>query len=120
MRVSDALSPVRELDVQFAEDVLHVSYRPISYSLEELERIQEESVTPGNTPAERRDRIRRLAALISKLVISWDLTDENDVVVDPTDVEALRLLPLNIFTEILAAVRRDQQVGEAHAPSAAS
>lgn len=118
MRVSQALSKSRQIAVEFEEDSLSVTYRPISYTLEEVDRIQADTTATGGTESERQARMNRVAEMISRLVVDWDLVDEDDVKISTKDLAALRKIPFNVFSEIIRAVRDDQQVGEAQRPSA--
>jgi len=113
MRISDALSPARELTVPFQSAELHVTYRPISYTMEQLDEIQAKTEETGGSAEERRARLDRVLDIMTRLVVSWDLTDDEDVVINPENRDAMRKIPMNVFTEILAAVRKDQSAGEA-------
>ena len=117
MRISQALSRARDIKVEFEEATLHVTYRPVSYTLEEMDRLQADTTETGGTKEQRSARIDRVAGTISRLVVSWDLTDEEDRPINPSDIETLRNVPFNIISEVIQAVRRDQQAGEAQSPS---
>jgi len=113
MRVSQAKSKAVDLEVVFEEGTLQVSYRPISYSLNELDEMQAESVKTGGTQDERKARMLRITTMISRMVVSWDLEDDNGEPIDPTNIEALQNIPSNIFTEIIQAVKEHNEVGKA-------
>lgn len=116
MRISEALAPARDIEVHFEAAVLHVTYRPAAYTIEEIERLEESD--GGKTPEQRKARLERLLDTIGRLVVSWDLTHDDESMISPTDRNALRLsVPLPVFNEIIKAVREDQRVGEADAPS---
>jgi hypothetical protein len=118
MRISEALSRSSNIEVMFeAGAVLHVTYRPVSYSLRELDEMEAVTVQKGGTAEQRKERLERVAGMIGKLVISWDLESDDGVVLDPTDIEAMKDIPSNVFTEILSAVKAHQSVGEAARPS---
>ena len=89
MRISEAQSKSREPTIDFDHGaVLYVTYRPISYTLEELDALTAITEAVGGDAQARRSRANRVAEMISRLVISWDLTDENEVVIDPQDIDA--------------------------------
>lgn len=120
MKISEALSPARDLQVRFEAAILNVTYRPAAYTIEEIERL-EETEGEAKTPEQRRARLERLLDTIGRIVISWDLTDDSEVMISPTDRETLRhTVPMPVFMEIIKAVREDQKVGEAEGPSDAS
>lgn len=125
MRISDALKGETPLEVHFPSgSVLNITYRPASYTVAELEEIQGEKGNAG-----------RIIEAIRRIVISWDLVDDEGrpVPLDrPTDAmltvidgesgtvarsdppdDQLRHIPTPIFREILRAVNEDQEPGEA-------
>lgn len=130
MRISDAFGEAKPLDVHYPTGaVLHVFYAPATYSVVELERIQQSEKEP-----------RRILRAVRRLVTSWDLTDNDGAPIgldephyngmplsdfidvckrngtplpDDLPVDPLSLLPTNIFTQILRAVNEDQDPGEA-------
>lgn len=70
MRISDAVSDSSPLDVHFPRGaVLHVEYQPSSYSIIELENLQRNATKDP----------RRMLHAIRRLVLSWDLTDDDGV-----------------------------------------
>lgn len=125
MRISDALKGETPLDVHFPSgSVLRITYRPASYTVAELEEIQREKGNAG-----------RIIEAIRRIVLSWDLVDDNGQPVplerptaamvtvvdgesgavalsDPPD-DPLRHVPTPIFLEIIRAVNEDQEPGEA-------
>lgn len=113
MRISQAKSKAVDLEVVFEEGSLQIVYRPISYSLNELDEMQAESTKTGGTQDERKARMVRIATLISRMIVSWDLEDDNGEPIDPTNIDALQDVPSNIFTEIIMAVKEHNEAGKA-------
>lgn len=112
MRISDAVSKARDIEVEFdGGAILQVSYRPASYTAAEAERLQiDEDSGKKATPEEKRARITRILEMIGELVSSWNLLDDDDTPIDPTDIETLRAkVPLNVFTEVIRAISEDQR-----------
>lgn len=121
MKMSDALKEVKDLDVDFgAGGVLHIIYRPPSWTPAELEALQEDK------------DIRRVVDQIRKLVIQWDLTDDyqnlvplaepvqpetvvvtgdHGEVLEQDAVEPVRdplmHVPLSIYMKIIRAINED-------------
>ncbi len=119
MRISEALAPARDIEVRFEAAVLNVTYRPAAYTIEEIETL--EATDGEKTPEQRKARMERLLDTVGRLVVSWDLTGDDDVVIDPTDRATLRTsVPIPVFNEIMKAVREDQRAGEAERHSDAS
>lgn len=119
MRISEALAPTREIEVRFDSAVLNVTYRPAAYTIEELERLEEND--GDKTPEQRRARLERLLDSVGRMVVSWDLTNDDETMIDPRDRDTLRRsVPLPVFNEIMRAVREDQRAGEAERHSSAS
>lgn len=118
MRISDAVSPVRPLAVPFDKgEVLNIEYRPMSYTPEQLDQMQADAQSTV-----KKDQGRAVAGMVEsmlKMLVSWDLTEDDGATPVPIERDALQKVPLNIFTEITMAVARDQQAGEADAPSGA-
>lgn len=130
MRINEAFEDAKPLDVHYPTGaVLHVVYRPAMYSVEEMERIQTAERNP-----------RRVLRAIRRVVVSWDLTDEDGAPISvdepyyngmplsefieaatntrtplPDDLpnDPLAKIPTNIFTRIIQAVNEDQSPGEA-------
>lgn len=117
MRISEALSPARDIEVRFEAAVLNVTYRPMSYTLEEIDRLEAEVTQKGGSAEQRKARLESLLDSIGRLVVSWDLTHDDESMIDPKDKDALRKVPSNVFTEIIKTVNADQRVGEAERPS---
>lgn len=111
MRISEALSPTRDIVVSFTGASLNVTYRPVSYSVEALDALAAESTD------EKRAKASRIIEMIQNMVVAWDLEGDDEVAIDVADTERLRKLPMNIFTAILQAVKKDQSEGEAERPS---
>lgn len=115
MRLSDAVSPARPITVPFVGDVLNVEYRPMSYTPEQLDKMQADA-------AKAKDPKAAVAGMVDqmlKLLVSWDLTQDDGSTPIPITAEGLRGVPLNVYTEVMRAVARDQTSGEVDAPSAA-
>src|SRR5687768_16429620 len=88
--------PARDIVVPFDDDiVVNVTYRPLMWSPQEISILQE-----------NRD-INTISEMSAKLIVKWDLTDENGDVL-PTDFETLKTIPLPIQAAILAATNKDQ------------
>ena len=119
MKISEALSKARDIQVFFEAAVLNVTYRPVAYTYAEMESLTENDASLGKlSKEERTSRLNRIIELIQRVVVAWDLEDENGVTIDPQNEESLRVVPLNVFTEIMKAVQQDQRVsGEAESPS---
>lgn len=115
MRISGALAQARSLKVPFEGEELNISYRPSSYSVEELEKLvsDEESGAKKIEPS-------RIIDIIQQMVITWDLTEDNGEPIHLSDRQRLKQLPTSIYTVILQTVKADQSVGEAERPSDAS
>jgi hypothetical protein len=126
MRISDALSEAVDIVVPFANGAkLNVTYRPVSYTIEQLDKLAEETVRrEGETDEEFKERRRkateRIIDMVQNVLVAWDLTDNNEVVIDFNSREEMRTqVPLNVMTGILAEIRKTQSSGEAGRPSAA-
>lgn len=110
MRISDAKSKSRDVAVRFETGDLNVTYRPISYTINEAERLTSESSDLAKaTPEQRAAKMSQLATTISNLVVAWDLEDDEGVTIDPQNAEALRDVPMNIFNEVIRAINEDQK-----------
>ncbi len=107
MRMSQATVPARTMAVHFDGGDLTVEYRPASYTVRELDALQEDS---KNT--------KRIVESMLRTLVSWDLTDEADRPV-PLQTEPLMDVPTPVFVQIMKAMQVDQSAGEADAPSAA-
>lgn len=126
MRVSEALSEAVDIIVPFANDVkLNVTYRPMSYTIAELDKLAAEAVkreeeTEEEFKERRKKANERIIDMLQNVLVAWDLTDNNDVVLDFSSREVMReSVPLNVMTGILHAIRKNQSSGEAERPSAA-
>lgn len=96
MKISQATAEVKTCEAKFGEATLHFEYRPLTYTVEEMERMQE------GTP-----RAGAIVDSMLKLLVSWDLTDDDEQPI-PLDEDALRKVPSHIFTGIMQAVGKDQ------------
>lgn len=126
MRISEALSEAVDIVVPFANGVkLNVTYRPMSYTIAELDKLAAEAVRrQDETDEEFKERKKaaneRIIDMVQNVLVAWDLTDEKEVAVDFTNRETMReQVPINVFTGILHAIRKNQSSGEAERPSAA-
>lgn len=120
MRISEALSKARDIQVEFESATLNVTYRPISYTYAEMEAMSAASapLDENASKEEQSARLRRVIDITKKVVVAWDLEDEEGITIDPQNEDALRQVPMNVFGEIMKTIRRDQAVsGEAESPS---
>ena len=115
MRISGALAKAKPLDVAFEGDALHITYRPLFYTVEELEKLVADEAS-----GEKKIEPSRIIDLVQQMIITWDLTEENGEPIHLTDRARLKQLPSSVFTVILQTVKADQSVGEAERPSDAS
>ncbi len=95
MRISQAVAEEKPLAVDFKGATLNVVYRPLTYTVREMDALGESKDT------------ERIIKTMLRLLVSWDLTDENDTPV-PIETEPLRDVPTHIFTGIIKAVGKDQ------------
>jgi hypothetical protein len=110
MRISEALAEDKPLDVKFGTAVLHIRYRPPSYTLAQIEEAQADKGNP-----------ERLLSMLQSLITEWDLDDNAGERVPIDDAEAIRQnVPLSIYNKIVTAIKDDNAPGEASAPSDAS
>lgn len=118
MKLSAAVSPARPVTVHFDGDDLHVEYRPTSYTPAEVVALQEATPTTGKrmSAAAQREALDRTIETMLRLIVSWDLEDEDGRTI-PLTREALRDVPLNVFHEVQRAIAEDQAAGEAGEPS---
>jgi hypothetical protein len=126
MRISEALSEAVDVGVPFANGViLNVTYRPMSYTIAELDKLAAEAVREEGESDEafkerRKKSTERVIDMLQNILVAWDLTDNDEVVIDFMNREEMRTkVPLNVYTGILNAVRKAQSSGEAERPSAA-
>jgi hypothetical protein len=96
VKISQATADSKPCSATFGENVLNFVYRPLTYTVAEMEAMQEDTPRPG-----------AIIESMMKLLVSWDLTDEDDVVI-PLEADALRTIPSHIFTGIMQAVGKDQ------------
>lgn len=123
MRISDAVADEREIEVPFGPHKLQVTYRPLTYTVAEMDAISRDERNP-----------RRIIETIKRLVVKWDLEhddlvneDGKGVIVpldhpeDDYENDPLRHIGTHIYSKIIQAVNADQQAsGEAGRPSGAS
>ncbi len=108
MKISQATAKPTDLDVPFDGDVvLKVKYRPLTYTVREMESLQED---------ER--NVARIIETIQRLVVEWDLEDDEGNIVGLDD-ESLRDIPTHIFLQIIREVSNHQSVGAEGKASAA-
>ena len=131
MLISEAVSTSVPLAVPFAGGaVLNIEYRPSSVSLAQMEEMVAQAEEAANaqreeaeqrkapiTDAERLKRLRerlnnakkQLADNILGVVTMWDLrATEEDTEPVPLTIEGLTIVPTNVFTEIIKAIRAHQ------------
>lgn len=117
MRISEADTEAKDIDVQFGKATLHVTYKPLTYTVREMDAL-----------AGSRDA-GQIIETMKRLVVAWDLDDKqgNRVPLDhpmddvmqedgsgpsgrkrPADDDPLRDVPSHIFTGIIQAVGKDQ------------
>lgn len=110
MRISEAVAETAEIEVPFGPHVLHVTYRPLTYTVAQMDEMAKDE---KNT--------RRIIDTIKRLVVQWDL--EQDDLVDESgkgvlvpldhpedeyETDPLRDVGTHIFTKILKAVGQHQ------------
>jgi hypothetical protein len=98
MRISEAVAETSEVEVHFGPAVLHVQYRPSSFTMQELEDVDTDKSS------------RRLIRMIQDMIVGWDLEDNEGEPINIQDAEAVRTkVPAHILTGIIKAVRRHQE-----------
>jgi hypothetical protein len=102
VRISKGLGKATELDVYFDDDdpdaVLHITYRPTSFTVAQLDEIR---LNAEKNP-------RRLIESVLNVVVSWDLEDDEDEPI-ALDIEAIYgVVPTSILSGILKAINEDQ------------
>jgi hypothetical protein len=102
VRISKGLGKPTELDVYFDDDdpdaVLHVTYRPTSFTVAQLDEIR----------ANAEKNPRRLIESVLNVVTAWDLEGDDGEAI-PLDVEAIYdVVPTSILGGILKAINEDQ------------
>jgi hypothetical protein len=106
MQIADALGEETSLAVSFPKGQLNIVYRPMTYTVAELEQLQRSD----------KDPVQIVNSMLD-LLVSWDLTDGDGAPV-PIDYESLRQkVPTAIFLRILRAVNEDQGPGESSGSS---
>lgn len=119
MKISQATAKPKPLEVTFGEAKLNVQYKPLTYTVREMDELQDSK------------DVKQIVSTMKRLVVSWDLTDDDEQPValdymlnedESVNVaDPLLDIPSHIFTGILKAVAEDQKPsGEAGKPSDAS
>lgn len=100
MKISEALGAEKPLAVEFDSGaILNITYKPPAYTIAEIEAAQE---------AANKDP-KRIIEMVQTLVTSWDLTDDDGVLVSLASFEVLRTkVPSPVFGGIMRAIREDQ------------
>lgn len=102
VRISKGLGKPTDLDVFFDDDdpesILHIKYRPSSFTVAELDEIRS---TAEKNP-------KRVIESVLNVVTEWDLTNEDGSPVLLTVEGIYGLVPSSILTGILRAVNEDQ------------
>jgi hypothetical protein len=104
MRISEALAEEKTLTIPFGESVLTIQYRPPSWTIEEVDGMQNDEGTK---------KTERLVEMIQRVIVGWDLTDDSGELVDCTEPAAIRKIPITILNKITKAIREDNGPGEA-------
>lgn len=111
MRIDEAVSDVKPLDVKFGPAALHIEYSPPAFTLNEL-----------SANKENKDDPDRVVAMIQRIIKAWDLTrvvkaddgQEIEVLVDLRNAAELKeYVPITIWNKITTAIREDNSAGEA-------
>ncbi len=102
VRISKGLGKATDLDVYFDDDdpdaVLHITYRPTSFTPAQLDEIRNNSDKDA----------RRLVEATLNVVAAWDLTNEDETPI-PLELDAVYgIVPTSILGQILKAVNEDQ------------
>lgn len=109
MRLADTMGEPRDLGVQFKKGVLNVTYNPMRYTPEEIDKLQQDANKDDASA-------RRIAELGAELIVKWDLTTQNetgDEYVIPTDADTLyKKVPVDVLTTVVKAIQKDQSAGE--------
>lgn len=110
MRLSEALSASKWIVVPFAGGAtLRVKYRPSNTTIADLQ-----SMLVGT----EEEQVVSVINQIKSVVEDWDLTEDDGETKVSLDFERLRHIPINIFREVLGAIKNDQSAGEAESSSA--
>jgi hypothetical protein len=97
MKLSQVLADRSSVTVPFGEHSLKVTYKPHVYT----PKFQSEA-----DRAAQGEDTDRLSAMLSPLLDSWDLTDDDGKMIT-LDVASLRSLPIKILSDVLLAILRD-------------
>lgn len=114
MRLSAATSRVRPIVVKFEGGDLNATYRPTSYTPKKLAEAQ----AKAKKAKKANDQDAALASMIESvldLFVSWDLEDDDGTPI-PLTAEALQDVPINVMSELIQEVGRDQQAGDSSTP----
>lgn len=109
MRLSQATVAARDLDVAFLDGTLHVSYKPTSYTPNQIDAMRADAESQKNNASGR-----SLAESAANLITGWDLTqdDEHETPIG-VDVDSIaEHVPSHVLAAIFRAVGKDQQTGE--------
>lgn len=98
MRLADLQKNERKLEVEFAGETLHITYRPAE-------------VTPAFWD-EFSEAKKPAVWALSKVGVSWDLLDDNAQPLALTEQELIKL-PTPFLRTVLQAILEDVNVGEA-------
>ncbi len=96
MRISEATIEQKPLAVTFGSATLNLVYRPLSYTVKEME-----DATKDRDP-------KNIVRTMQRLLVEWDLTDDDNNPIPLSD-EALVEIPSHIFTGIMQAVAKDSR-----------
>jgi len=110
VKLSQAIAKARDITVPFEGDDLHVTYRPASFTIRELDALTEAQKKGDGKPT------RQLLETVKRVILEWDLTDEDEKVIAldaklDDEKDPLRDVPSVVFTEIMKKINEDQQPG---------
>jgi hypothetical protein len=93
MKLSDLQKKVKSVEVDYQDETLHVDYLV-------------NAVTPGflNDKPDLYEQIRRV-------VVAWDVLDENGNPLPPADI--IQQMPVTLLDLILQAIVQDMRIGSA-------
>lgn len=102
MKLSQVRAETRDIVVEFDSDVLNVTYRPNTFTVDAASEIQAAMSDPAK-------QTEGLFKMVSEMLAGWDLEDDNGEIVplgDPARMKAE--VPMPIFGKIFEAMRKDQ------------
>ncbi len=109
LRVSHLVANQADIHLDFGDgDDLTITYRPGLVNERTLAML---SIGDISDAAQLTDMMARFNAELCRLIVRWDLTDDNDVVI-PLTPEALSALPLVLRITLLTEIAKDLRVGE--------